>query len=413
MRNPVKNAGRKLRRSSFCLVTASALVSGCTALTPIENQEPVAKGLSYQAEYRTPTDDGRRWSQTARHQNRNRCTDAGAVSGAASANIDATPAETVLLSAGDLVSVMVGTDPAFSGTYEISHDGTLSLPHLPAIRAQGRAADAIERDLRNALVSGGIYNTAPSVSVRLQDFSSARIFVSGAVFNAGAVSIGGISATDRDNLRQEAVGGTGESRRLSRALQTAGGIRPDADLSRVRIIRGDKTIVIDARPAMDGRPYNDMMLLAGDHVEVGSRGCFQDDLVKPSPLTTPGVKVFMSNLTQPAASNANSAVGKEARELRYGTRFLDAIVGMNCLGGTKLVNANRTAALISRNPMTGESVVIERRVEELLRSADRDDFNPFMMPEDALACYDSSVTNIFDVAKGFSSVAAAAALLSL
>ena len=99
--------------------------------------------------------------------------------------------------------------------------------------------------------------------------------------------------------------------------------------------------------------------------------------------------------------------------MRYGARFLDAIVGMNCLGGTKLVNANRTAALISRNPVTGESIVIERRVEELLRSANRDDFNPYIMPEDALACYDSSVTNIFDVAKGLSSVGTAAVLLSL
>ncbi|WP_094077451.1 polysaccharide biosynthesis/export family protein [Notoacmeibacter marinus] len=393
--------------SSASLLIAASLVGGCASLDDVDNRESVSEGLSYQAQYRSPRRQKGRWTQTATNQNLRKCT-ASTASAHSPAIAPQMPRDGLLLSSGDLLTISVGNDPTFSGSYEVSQDGTVRLPHLPAIAAKGSSVEAIERRIASALISNAIYSAAPPVSVRLQDFAPARVHVSGAVFDPGSVDVGGVSANDRDTLRQNAGGGTAEGRRLSRALQSAGGIRPDADLTNVRIVRGGRSISVDARGAMKGLPFNDMLLLAGDRIEVDSRGCFQDDLVAPSPVTTPGVKVFMSNLTQPAAANALSAVGKDSRELRYGTRFLDAIVGMNCLGGTKWVNADRTAALISRNPLTGESIVIERKVERLLRDRDRDDFNPFMMPGDALACYDSKQTNLIEIAKGFTAVTGAA-----
>lgn len=195
-------------------------------------------------------------------------------------------------------------------------------------------------------------------------------------------------------------------------MQSAGGIRPDADLSRVTITRGKRNIVVDVRSSVVGRAYSDIVLLENDQIEIPSRGCFQENLMVPSPVSPVGLKVFMSNLIVPALSNSNAAVEKDARELRYGTRFLQAIFGMNCVGGTKLTNSDRTAVLFSRNPMTGESIVIERRVEDMLRRADRDNFDPYLMPGDALACYDSSVTNISDVAKILGGAAATYLTLS-
>ena len=102
----------------------------------------------------------------------------------------------------------------------------------------------------------------------------------------------------------------------------------------------------------------------------------------------------MSNLAVPASSNAQSAISKDTVELRYGTRFLQAVFSLNCVGGARLTNSNRSAVLFTRNPITGQSIVIERNLEELLRRGDRDDFDPYLMPGDALACYDSSVINI-------------------
>ena len=54
--------------------------------------------------------------------------------------------------------------------------------------------------------------------------------------------------------------------------------------------------------------------------------------------------------------------------------------------------------LASVNPVTRQTQVIERSVEQLLRQSFRDDVNPYLMPNDALTCYDSDVTNLRDVA---------------
>ena len=53
--------------------------------------------------------------------------------------------------------------------------------------------------------------------------------------------------------------------------------------------------------------------------------------------------------------------------------------------------------MISRNPRTQETEVIQRSVEDLVRSADRDTINPFLMPDDAIACYDSDVSEFKEV----------------
>ncbi|MGB7431419.1 MAG: polysaccharide biosynthesis/export family protein [Ahrensia sp.] len=384
-------------------------LAGCASMAKVENREEVSKGLSYQAQYRAIDGNEPQWLMTAKQQNVQRCS---SPLGGSDAIASIMSNDVPYLSDGDLLAIDVEGDDTFSGTFEVSQDGKLRLPHLGPVSATGRTIDEVERSVSKALVAGSFYNVAPRVSVRIQDTAPARVFVSGAVFNAGAVSVGGSSGPDADQLRKQAVGGTSDGRRLSRALQSAGGIRPDADLSNVAIIRNGKTLAVDARNAMNGMPYDDMILLDGDHIKVASLTCFQEALVAPSPVTAPGVKVFMSNLTQPASSNASSAIGKEARELRYGTRFLDAVVGMNCMGGTKMVNANRSAVLISRNPISGESIVIERNIEQLLRDADRDDSNPFMMPGDAMACYDSTATNVIEIARGFSTVATVTALLS-
>ncbi|MBV5264746.1 polysaccharide biosynthesis/export family protein [Pinisolibacter aquiterrae] len=389
---------RRGRRRSAALA-ALLLFSGCSVTQEIANVEPVTTGESYQAQYRlmsvgaAPIATG-----TSAGANAERCTSpAGAVSETAA--LRAVPRDVEILSIGDLLDVSLSEDATFSGKYRVSQDGTLRVVHLPPVRALGRTVDAVQADLARALVAAGNYPTAPQVSVRLMGYAAARVFVSGAVFEPGAHEIGGPTATRTEADRLAAIGAAGDERRLSRALRAAGGVRPDADLSRVTVLRGERRLTFDLRPAVLGRAHTDAILLAGDQIDVPSRGCFQEALMKPSPISPPGVKVFLSNLTVPATSNAQSLNGKEARELRWGTRFLQAAVGMNCVGGTRLTNADRTVVLFTRNPITGSSIVVERNLESLLRRADRDEYDPWILPEDALACYDSGSTNVFDVAR--------------
>ena len=182
-------------------------------------------------------------------------------------------------------------------------------------------------------------------------------------------------------------------------MRAAGGVRPDADISAVEVRRASQRYVLDMRGVFEGQNAVDIMLLTGDEISVPSRGCFQEELMRPSPISPPGVSLFLSNLTVPAAGNAVSAISRDVREVPYGTRYLQAVIDTNCVGGARATSANRSSVLFSRNPVTKISVVIERDIEDLLRRADRDDYDPFLLPGDAIACYDSTVTNISEIGR--------------
>ena len=391
LENRLKSSAARL-----AIMALLALAQGCASLEPIENSENVKQGESYQAQYRETTDDeAERLRKSSVLMNAQRCAPDQRLGPAGSRMV---PPDIDILSPGDLIDVSVSDDELISGKYEISQDGTLRLMHVPPVSAKGRSVDSVEESVRRVLINAELYNTVPLVSIRVMDFASARVFVAGAVFEPGSVTIGSVESTSLDQLRQETIGGRASGRRLARALQSAGGVRPDADLSRVSVWRGGHQTVYDMRNVITGHAYPDPILLEGDQVEIPSRNCFQEELMAPSAVSPPGVKVFMSNLAVPASSNAQAAISKDTVELRYGTRFLQGVFSLNCVGGARLTNSNRSAVLFTRNPITGQSIVIERNLEELLRRGDRDDFDPYLMPGDALACYDSSVINITDLA---------------
>ena len=75
------------------------------------------------------------------------------------------------------------------------------------------------------------------------------------------------------------------------------------------------------------------------------------------------------------------------------------LFSLNCAGGTDITNAKRRAILVRTNRLTGETTYLERGVEELIRDSHNNDDNPFLMPRDGVACYDSLVTNTHDIFK--------------
>lgn len=382
-------------------------VAGCATVRTPYNVEPVSRGHAYQAQYReitTPQDN--RFLRSV-EMNQVPCLPLrGGIAGKTIA------IETLLgekLTRNDLLDVRIGTDEELSGSYVISRDGTLKVPFMPSIRAQGRSGPEVERALAQALEQTELYDTAPPISVRVADFASVSVGVSGAVFEPHQVEIGGKGDTI-DTNRAQALGASTEARNLSAALRNAGGVRPDADISAVELRRNGKLYKIDMRGVFEGRNMVDVMLLTGDQVFVPSRQCFQDDLMRPSPISPPGVSLFLSNLTQPATGNAPSAIGRTVREIPYGTRHMQAVIDTNCVGGARATSAHRSAILMSRNPVTGVSVVIERDIEDMLRRADRDDYDPYMLPGDGIACYDSTITNVAEAARVLGLVVVGAAL---
>ena len=306
--------------------------------------------------------------------------------------------EPAVLSPGDLIQLQIVRGEGFDGDFVISPIGYVRLPFIGDIPAAGTTVTQLENTIARLLVTGGYYRPSfVQVSIDVLHWAPIQVSISGAVFQSGDVLINERGANSDPVARVEAAGDFTTQRRLSKALSAAAGVRPDADIRNVVLIRNGRRRVFDMTGAIDGGPVDDPLLVAGDRVHVPSRGCFQIALARPSRITPPGIRVYMSNLTRPAASNAASAIGEHATKLPYGTRFLQGLVSANCVGGIQATNARRWGVLISRNPVTGESEVVARSIEDLVRRGDRDDFNPVLLPNDAIACYDSHVTNVRDV----------------
>lgn len=304
-----------------------------------------------------------------------------------------------MLAPGDRVRLMVAGDKdRLSRVYVLSANGSINIDGRYPMRIADRNLREAEQLIRVALerlqLIKGLRN---SVRLQLLELGGISVAVSGAVFEPGMIRVGERPAETRGvNLDNSDIGDLNVSRSLTAALRAASGIRPDADLKSIYVIRGNQWARIDLSGAIYGHRIDDVALTSNDQIIVGSSNCFQDALVKPSQITAPGIRVYMSNLSRPAASNASSAIGRDSTSLPYGTRLSQAMVAANCVGGSAM-NAARKVVLMSRNPINKKSVVIQRSVEKLVRHDDRDGKDPFLMPGDSLACYDSFAMNVRDV----------------
>lgn len=366
----------------------------------------------YQAQFQSMSDRADASSlSTAASQNMGKCQDMDlALTGQPiDAGLGNAFSEPELLSPGDMVRLEIARGEGFEGDYIVAPSGYVKLPYIGDVPAAGMTVSDLENTIARLLVKGGYFNAGfIQTNLSVLQWAPIQVSVSGAVFQSGDVLLNEkVSDTD-PAARIDASGDFTFQRRLSTALFAAAGVRPDADVRNLVLIRNGKRRVFDMSGALDGGPIDDPLLVAGDRIHVPSRGCFQMALARPSRITPPGIRVFMSNLTRPSASNANSAIGQHATQLPYGTRFLQGLVSANCVGGIQATNARRWGVLMSRNPITGESEVVARSIEDLVRRADRDDFNPVLLPNDAIACYDSHVTNVRDIVAMVSEAAAPA-----
>jgi len=304
-----------------------------------------------------------------------------------------------ILAPGDRLKLTVSGDKdTLTGSYIVGASGRLQIGDAVDIAVAGQPRGAAQAALRSQLVREGLVrDIAGNVRLQLEVAGSVSVSVEGAVFEPGNVRAGERGPEQNSAALSNAAGGDfNAGRTLSTALRAAGGLRPDAAALFVYLVRGNLYARIDVSPAFGGNEPIDPQLAAGDRIIVATSGCFHPELVRPSSVTAPGVRVYMSNLSRPAASNASSAIGKDSTSLPYGTRLLQGLISANCVGGSAM-NAGRSAVLISRNPVNGKSVVIKRSIEALVRNADRDDHNPYLMPNDAIACYDSAAMTFVDV----------------
>lgn len=386
--------GTVLQASSFrrvnirlFLFAAIVLTSSCASLAPIENLD---------SSFYAP----------AKGDQKAACEPLDRPAGLQD-SLDSTPSSLTLFSPGDRLNIWIEDGEEFNGDYVVEADGAIHLPYTPAVAAAGKSRHEVERILASSLVDEGLFRgDLLKLVVRVVQLGPVEVEVRGAVFNPGRVLVNQIPADDKQDAVLERFGDAPMERRVSSALRSAGGVRPDADLTQLRLVRSGVAFKLDMRGILSGSPSNDPFLAAGDQLEVPSKGCFEAELVRPSSITPDGIRVFMSNLTVPSRGNAPSAVGKFAQSMPYGSRLLHAAVSANCVGGSLASNARRHIVLISQNRRDGTTEVVQYPIEAMVRDGDRDQFNPYLMPDDAVACYDSAVTDVREVASTVLSILA-------
>ncbi len=319
----------------------------------------------------------------------------------------ALPSHALPFSIGDRLQITIPEGKEFSGSYVVDQQGSLEIPYLGNFPVSGLEPEEATQQLAEAFVQKGLFRRDfIKVNLQVLAWAPVEVNVQGAVFQTGKTVINSRPEVSDGKQNNIPPGDAALKRHLSEAIQSMGGVTPNADLTQVRLIRNHSEQILDLTGALTGAPFQDPILIAGDTIIVPKTKLFQAHLVHPSSITPPGIKIFISNLTSPADSNANAGVGAGQSggiSMAYGSRFSQAIVAGNCSGGTRNVNAQRSAILVQTDLLTGKTKTLDRPIEEILRSSD-DANNPSLMPNDGVACYDSTVTEVRDLFRALSDI---------
>jgi len=308
-----------------------------------------------------------------------------------------TAAHAVPLSAGDRLQVVVEAGEDFTGKYQLDVGGQVQLAYAGPVVLAGLEPEAAGAAISDRLVSTGIFKRGfVRTAVQVLAWAPVEVRVSGEVFYPGAHRINMAPTRDRAPDRSEEVPGAAlPERRLSDALRAAGGVTPWADIAHIALRRGGRTRSVDLWGLLRGEPGDDPAMQSGDEVLVSRLELAQPALARPSAITPPGIKIFVSNLIQPALSNAQATASGGAISLAYGARFSQAVVAANCVGGTSIASS-RSAVLVRTDRISGTTRHWDAPVEQLMRAA-TDDINPLLLESDAVACYDSTVVSAREV----------------
>lgn len=317
-----------------------------------------------------------------------------------------------LLSIGDRLDIKMLNAEEFSAKVEIDTSGYIYLPYLNPIYAYKKTINQLKREIKKILIDEQlIHSNNIRISINPLRWAPIEITVSGAVFEPGQHQINRTSEIDVIDDSNVHTGDHAAKRSISQALKSSGGVSPNADTSKISVTRGLHTYYFDMSGVITGAPVPYFPLIKHDHVHVPERYYFDEDLVRPSQITVPGIRVFISNLTVPATSNSQSALDTQATRFPYGIRLLGAAVAGNCVGGAQSTNADRHIILVTKNPLTQEIDVIERATSTLITHAWVPGMNPVLLPSDSIACYDSRVTNFREIVRTLTEIIIPASIL--
>lgn len=149
-----------------------------------------------------------------------------------------------VLGSGDQISLSVVGYPEFTGTLAILPDGSMTLPLLGQVRAQGMTANQLSASLTQQLRE---YLVDPVVNVGLVVARPVVVTVSGEVHRPGPIQLSGLNNSDSVAFDPNSLEASSTSAQvlssqsalptLSSAVLLAGGVTTDADIRQVVVRR--------------------------------------------------------------------------------------------------------------------------------------------------------------------------------
>lgn len=303
-----------------------------------------------------------------------------------------------ILSSGDVLNVNIMNNVILSKDYIIKSNGKIYLPWIEPIKAEGLSIDELSDNIRYSYVNNKVFKKASFYSViTVIKYAPISIKVNGAVFKPGFIII---NKNDPllNHYKDLGISHT-EDKMLTLAIKLAGGIKPTADITNVRLVRDGVSYTIDLNGVLNDGSFKDIPLANGDEIYIGSASCVDVDLIRVSKITPIGIKLFLSNTTIPAENNNLSNINRDTREMPYGSRLIDAAFGANCMGGTESTNSNRGVLLITSLNNNDNLVALKISTYDLIKYRNNPHYNPYLMNGDKMACYDSGMTNYLAIIK--------------
>ncbi|MGZ5304986.1 MAG: polysaccharide biosynthesis/export family protein, partial [Bacteroidia bacterium] len=133
----------------------------------------------------------------------------------------------------------------------VGEDGNFYYPYVGIIKAAGKTVEEIRSEMAQKLSQ---YIEQVQLNVRVATYRSQRVYVVGEVVNPGIQPVKDIPLT------------------ILEAINNAGGVKPEADQSNVRLTRDGKTYSINLLSLYEGRDFSQNVLLkAGDTLNVPDR----------------------------------------------------------------------------------------------------------------------------------------------
>jgi polysaccharide export outer membrane protein len=252
---------------------------------------------------------------------------------------------------GDIISITVfehpelslpsaGDDNGLNG-FEVQADGTFYFPFVGEIDAAGKSVQTVRQEVSQRLKT---YVNEPQVDVRIAEFNSQNVVVSGEV-----------KAPNRQPLTTVPL-------TLLQAVNAAGGWKDSADVSRITLRRSGKLHRVDLRGFLEGNMgTNNPVLLAGDVINVPEREN-QEAFVMGETLRNESVDVTSELVSLTEAVNKAGGPSRVRSDSRgvFVFRYADSQMNVyqfnttspdGWLLGTKFTLAPQDVVYITRSPL--------------------------------------------------------------